>query len=396
MSQRNSGYQRTANDLYITPDWVTLALIDHLNLPKHEPIWEPSAGTGAIVQALQTAGYINVKATDISGGFDFLKDQSTWLVKNILTNPPFTRAAAFIERGLKLITPGGLLALLLRIDFDSAVTRRHLFSQCPMWAEKLILTRRPKWFDGPGTKSPSDNFAWFIWRHDHHGPPSISYSFTQKETNMIAKKPKLETVEVEQLTAPTEPAAAAPPAPDPFDLANLRLSQNFNETAGVKKLLRTVPIRKPNRQDFVRIHPDPAYRENFAMVELKEDREEFLVAGGGLIGELAAEITNKTIFTAINRQGVVFLWPVRLPNADGKEMEWHRSARDAAEEATKRWVRVSANMSLGAYELIVADGITIEPEWPDVSFQELIRIAFRERLVTSLDHPVVKRLRGLT
>ena len=44
--------------------------------------------------------------------------------------------------------------------------------------------------------------------------------------------------------------------PDPFDLANLRLDQSFVETAGVKKLLTTVPVRKPNPQDFVRVHPD--------------------------------------------------------------------------------------------------------------------------------------------
>jgi hypothetical protein len=49
--------------------------------------------------------------------------------------------------------------------------------------------------------------------------------------------------------------------PNPFDPANLRLSQSFVETAGVKKLLTTVPVRKPSAQDFVRVHPDPVPRE---------------------------------------------------------------------------------------------------------------------------------------
>ena len=35
------------------------------------------------------------------------------------------------------------------------------------------------------------------------------------------------------------------PAPDPFDLASLRLNPSFLETAGVKKLLTTVPARRP-------------------------------------------------------------------------------------------------------------------------------------------------------
>ena len=61
----------------------------------------------------------------------------------------------------------------------------------------------------------------------------------------------------------------APAQPDPFDPTNLRLSQSFTETAGVKKLLTAVPVRKPNPQDFVRVHPGPAFRDNFPVIELK-------------------------------------------------------------------------------------------------------------------------------
>jgi hypothetical protein len=68
---------------------------------------------------------------------------------------------------------------------------------------------------------------------------------------------------------------------DPFDPANLRLSQSFVETAGVKKLLTTVPVRKPSPQDFVRVHPSPEYCDNFPIVELKDEREEYIVTAAG-------------------------------------------------------------------------------------------------------------------
>jgi len=55
-----------------------------------------------------------------------------------------------------------------------------------------------------------------------------------------------------------------------------------------------------------------------------------------------------------------------------------------------------ANINLGAYEMSVAISVMSEPEWPEVSFQEIVRLAFRDRFITSLDHPVIKRLRGLT
>jgi hypothetical protein len=188
--------------------------------------------------------------------------------------------------------------------------------------------------------------------------------------------------------------AAKPEIPDPFDLENLRLNPSYVETAGVKKLRNTVPARRPSPQDFVRVHPDPTYRENFGMIELKDDREDYLVLPH-LLPQLPGEIVFKTIFTAINRQGVVFLWPVRLPSPDDKPNAWWQSAREAAELAMTKWVRMRANMSLGAYDLFTAESDIPDPEWSELEpFQDLVRIAYRGRLVVALDHPVIKRLSG--
>jgi hypothetical protein len=185
--------------------------------------------------------------------------------------------------------------------------------------------------------------------------------------------------------------------PDHFNLANLRLNPSFTETAGVKKLRTTVPARKPSPQDFIRVNPDPAYRDNFAMIELKDEREDYLILPQ-VASSLPGEVVCKTIFTAINRQGVVFLWPVRLPTPDDKQNAWWQSARDTAEKAMTMWLRMRSNMSLGAYEMSVPERDDIpDPDWATVeeSFEELLRIAYRGRLVTDLDHPVIKRLRGL-
>jgi len=51
-------------------------------------------------------------------------------------------------------------------------------------------------------------------------------------------------------------------------------------------------------------------------------------------------------------------------------------------------------MSLGAYEIFEAQGSIPEPIWPDLSFGEILRVAFKDRIIRSLDHPVVKRLHG--
>ena len=177
------------------------------------------------------------------------------------------------------------------------------------------------------------------------------------------------------------------------NLDRLRLSQDFQNQVGVKKAILTVPVRKPDRQWFVRVHPDPAWRLETAVLELKDDRETYLV-DPDLWSELPGELVPKVLFTAINRQGVVFLWPVRLPGEDGRGNAWHRSALEAADLAMKGWIRVAANMSLGAYEVFQATAELPEPQWPETDFRSLLEIAFKDHYIQSLDHPVIRRLRG--
>jgi hypothetical protein len=188
------------------------------------------------------------------------------------------------------------------------------------------------------------------------------------------------------------PQATSPP--DPFSPENLRLDQSFTETVAVKKLLTTIPVRKPGRQVFFRVHPNPEYRDSFPMIDLKDDREEYIVARH-LVPELATELVHKQLCLAITRQGTVFFLPLRLPGPDGKDMEWWRSMREHAERAQTHWIRVIPNQELGAYEALQAADNLSEPEWPELKFWDLIKIAFKDYLITSLDHPVVKRLRGL-
>jgi hypothetical protein len=195
--------------------------------------------------------------------------------------------------------------------------------------------------------------------------------------------------------AAVEAQPATPQTPDPFDPASLRLTQDVSAALGVKKALLSVPVRKPDRSWFVRVHPDEGFRLSTAVIELKEDRETYLVAPA-LWPALAAEATfsPRALLTAVNRQGVVFLWPVRLPGPDGRVDEWSRTALESAQRAMRNWTRVVANMALGAYEVFEATGQLPEPGWPDLPFRELLRIAFKDRFITAPDHPVLRRLRG--
>lgn len=177
MSQRNSGRDRIERDAYETPEWATLALLPWLPRTKPIAIWEPACGSGKMVRALAEFG--DVLGTDIeSAGNDFLKCiVSPWHkpVDAIITNPPYVLAKEFIGHALGLMQPtGGIVAMLLRTDFDHAKTRQYLFANCPAFAKKVVLTKRIQWFeDSKG--SPSFNHCWMIWDWQHVGPPTIAY-----------------------------------------------------------------------------------------------------------------------------------------------------------------------------------------------------------------------------
>jgi hypothetical protein len=176
MSQRASGYERKERDLYETPEWVTEALVPALPFMHPRKVWEPACGSGKMVRALQARG-ISTLGTDISGGLDFLTQRlpPEQHIEAIITNPPYELATEFIDRALCLMEPHGLVAMLLRTDFDHAKTRAYLFAEHPAFAKKVVLTKRIKWFeDSKG--QPSFNHAWFIWDWHHKGAPTLAYA----------------------------------------------------------------------------------------------------------------------------------------------------------------------------------------------------------------------------
>ena len=191
--------------------------------------------------------------------------------------------------------------------------------------------------------------------------------------------------------SPIQPGNDA--APDPFDPARLRLSQDFAAMAGVRKVLTVVPCRKPHRHEFVRVRPGEDWRLETGMFEDKVNRDVYLVAPA-LWPELVGEVVPVCLFTTINRQGDVFLWPCKLPAADGRSNTWNESALAAAKLAEAGWLRIGANMGAGCYDTWEAVGEIPEPKWPDVSFRELLRLCFQGRMIDRADHPIIRALRG--
>ena len=177
----------------------------------------------------------------------------------------------------------------------------------------------------------------------------------------------------------------------PPDFSKFALSQNFGAQIKVIKRLTTVSVRKPSKTQWFQIHPE--YKLDVLLLKYGDRGDDYYLIEPSLADQLIDVAQAFRLVVGVDRQGVVFVWPLRLPDAD-RPLAWHLSALEAASHAEVQWTRIQANMSLGAYEIRTAEGITDEPKWPEMSRDEILDIAFKNKIIDRLDHLVLQQLRG--
>jgi hypothetical protein len=168
----NGGFKPTAKrfadlegpDFFPTPAWATHALID--NEKFDGDIWEPACGDGSMSRVLESTG-LPVRSTDLfdrgygEAGVDFLT--SGIEVVNIITNPPYNAAEAFVEAcSWKAYSK---FALLLRLAFLEGANRANtIFKHNPpsrVWVFSERITFYPSGVEPKGSGTTA--YAWFVW-----------------------------------------------------------------------------------------------------------------------------------------------------------------------------------------------------------------------------------------
>ncbi len=183
------------------------------------------------------------------------------------------------------------------------------------------------------------------------------------------------------------------PATTGFDLSAMRLPANYSAGMGVKKVLNKVPVGKPDKTKFFQVAVDEAFTFRVFLYEDKTANETYIVLPfvQPLLGSLARPAQ---LHAAIDRTDNPFLIPVILPGEDGQWNSWHESLAQGVEMAKDHWVRLTSNKSIGAYDVNQATAVLPEPVWPGATMEELIKIAFRGKIIDSADHPVIRALQG--
>lgn len=163
-------YDRVANDFYETPDWITEVLMRHVRFGQ---IWEPACGAGAMQRVFDLHGIKNI-GTDLPSDFLKMGAATAW---DVVTNPPYVLAEEFVRHALEITkTHKRKVAMVLRNEFDCAVGRADIFRDHPAFAMKIVLTKRPRWFEKKaGDASPRHNYAIYVWDWLHRGAPILVY-----------------------------------------------------------------------------------------------------------------------------------------------------------------------------------------------------------------------------
>jgi hypothetical protein len=167
--------QREPDDFYATPAHATWALLRRESFGR--AIWEPACGDGAISKVLQAAGYKVFSSDLIDRGYgnvplDFLT--SNRKVQNIVTNPPYRLAEAFVRKALE--STSHKVAMLLKLAFLEGQSRYRLFQETPLksvyiFSERVSLYRGGAENRGGGTIA----FAWFVWEHGYAREPVLQW-----------------------------------------------------------------------------------------------------------------------------------------------------------------------------------------------------------------------------
>ncbi len=128
-------------------------------------------------------------------------------------------------------------------------------------------------------------------------------------------------------------------------LQHVRLDENAGST---RKMQTIIPVRKPSKKQFVRVHPNPDFRaDNMPTIEDEPTGEIYLLAANL---EFPVDVDNKVDFlnlaASITTEGSVFLWHYK-----NSTNSWSDSARIAVRQASRGWVRVIPDKSSNGYIL---------------------------------------------
>ena len=177
------------------------------------------------------------------------------------------------------------------------------------------------------------------------------------------------------------------------DLKALEISPR--DQIGAREILSVIAVRRPKNNEFIRVPLLPQYSLTTAIFEDKDENETYFIAPAIRPLVISGAVT-KMLTLTVNQLGHTFIWPVPCDEGQSRKSTWNESARAGYHRAKTIWVKLVSDRAAFMYRLYEAEGQLPEPRWPTTPFGQLLSLAFRNRIIDTEDHPILKAQRGLT
>jgi hypothetical protein len=186
----------------------------------------------------------------------------------------------------------------------------------------------------------------------------------------------------------------APPASVFDNLEALRITDDGGPKRKEKRLLSTVTVKRPGEAQYFRTHPDEDMSWVGFVYTYEKDGSVWFVPRPSPAYDELTDLTTKLrrvrLALCVTKRGKVYFWPVSQTD----QGTWGSSAREIVEIAKTRWIRVVSNREEGIYDPFEPEDPIPDPTWPDKSLSELLKLAFKGRVIDRADHPIIEDLKG--
>jgi hypothetical protein len=199
-----------------------------------------------------------------------------------------------------------------------------------------------------------------------------------------------------------ESALAAEASASPLevlDIENFRVSQDYAARMQLAKRPVSIPVGRPNPQQFLMFHPDPTWRITLNVLEVRANRRTYLVAPE-LEPELLGDIITKQFAAYTTPAGSWGLWGFRLGGGPRPLDNYNLSGHQILAAHAGTWIRVVTDDQSGRFVAVPAVAAMMGlqqlpvPRWPAGGFTYLCDLAFRGLVIRDLNHLELRRLRG--
>ena len=183
----NPTNKRVEHDFYATNPKAVEMLLEKEEFKGS--FLEPCVGQGHIANVLKNYNP-NEKVTCydiVDRGYegtivgDFLTQEFENTYDNIITNPPFSLAQEFLEKGMNILNDNGKIALFLKIQFLEGAKREEMYKKFPP-KYIYVFRKRMATFNNGQEKDEKGKawattmcHAWFVWEKGFVGEPIVRW-----------------------------------------------------------------------------------------------------------------------------------------------------------------------------------------------------------------------------